>query len=128
MAKAKLLLVDDGQEFLRILSERLSQRGYRPTAVTSGLQAIEAASRECFEVAILDVVMPEMDGLETLTRLRQICPHMPVIMLTGYSTAGKALELGALEVLVKPTDLETLMQHIDRAQALGAARQPDART
>lgn len=58
-------------------------------------------SRQAFAVAILDVVMPEMDGLETLTRMRALAPQMPVIILTGYSTAGRAAQLGAVEVLVK---------------------------
>lgn len=117
--KARLLLVDDRQEFLDILSERLTRRGYVITAVTSGEAALEAVARQDFDAVILDVVMPEMDGLETLTRMRLLAPALPVLILTGYSTAGRAAELGAVEVLVKPTPLETLIERVEAAIAAG---------
>jgi DNA-binding response OmpR family regulator len=125
-AKIRLLLVDDRQDFLDILSERLSRRGYEVTTATSGWEALDAVEQQSFDVAVLDVVMPAMDGLETLTRMRVLAPDLPVLMLTGYSTADKASELGAVEVLIKPTALETLMERVEAAIAAKPKTKPKA--
>ena len=124
MTRGRVLLVDDRTEFLKVLMERMQSRGYEAVGVDSGAQALEAfAGERAFDVVVLDMVMPEMDGLETLKRLRQMDPEVAVIVLTGYGTSGEvaqALALGARDYLVKPADLDMLLERIDEAIAAKA--------
>lgn len=120
MSKARVLLVDDRAEFLRVLTERLQARGYQASGAASGSLALQAVEEHAFDVVVLDMVMPGMDGLETLRRLRRAAPGVPVIVLTGYGTSEdvvQALALGARDYLVKPADLDMLLERIDGAVA-----------
>lgn len=123
MSKAKVLLVDDRVEFLNTLMERMRSRGYQAVGAGSGAEALEAVAGQSFDVVVLDMVMPVMDGIETLRRLRQAAPEVPVIVLTGYGTSedvAQALALGARDYLVKPADLGMLLERIDEAVAAKA--------
>ncbi len=116
--KIRVLLVDDEQEFVEQLSERLKLRDYDVTAVYSGEEAVEKIRQYLFDVVILDVSMPGMDGIETLKNIKSIRPLTEVIMLTGHATVESAIEgmrLGAFDYLMKPTEIEKLTEKIDNA-------------
>ena len=87
-------------------------------AVTSGPRAIELANRQNFDVAVLDLKMPEMDGIEVLRALHDVQPYLQAIMLTGHGSIDSALESGrhnAFRFLVKPHEMEKLVQTIQEA-------------
>lgn len=118
--KIKVLITDDEKEFVDTLSARLEIRNFSVTAVYSGKAAIEMIGKVKFDVIILDVLMPEMDGIETLKRIKEQSPLTPVIMLTGEATvdnAIKGMKLGAFDFLIKPTDTERLTEKINQANA-----------
>jgi DNA-binding NtrC family response regulator len=119
MATAKVLIVDDEKDFTRVLSERMETRGLSADTAESGLEAIEKVGKRSYDAVILDLMMPEMDGIETLKRLLEINPDLQIILLTGRATMEKGIEavkLGAVEFLEKPADIDTLMDKIKVAQ------------
>lgn len=92
MNKGKVLLVDDRPEFLDILGECIAARGYQVGRAASGGEALEAVRGQGYDAVVLDVVMPEMDGIETLKRLRERDPDLAVILLTGYGTSQEVIQ------------------------------------
>jgi DNA-binding NtrC family response regulator len=118
MKKIKLLLVDDESEFLETLTDRLDLRDLKTNVAYNGKQALSAVEQEEPDVIVLDVKMPEMDGIEVLSRIKKAYPHVEVIILTGHGSEQdeqRARELGAFDYLRKPADLETLLGHIRNA-------------
>ena len=116
----KVLLVDDDVEFLDTLSERMRTRGMEVSTSSSGVEALKKVEREAYDVIILDLMMPGVDGLETLEVLKAKRPELQVILLTGHATVEKGIEamkLGALDFLEKPVDLNLLTEKIKKAQA-----------
>jgi DNA-binding NtrC family response regulator len=108
----KLLLVDDEVDFLKSLSERLSLRDFEVTTASEGKQAIKAAKKGHFDVAILDLRMPGMDGTEVLKVLKDKHKWLEVVMLTGHGSVDSAVEagkLGAFGYLEKPYDFDNLV-------------------
>ncbi len=79
-----ILLVDDDEKFLTSLAERAKLKGYQALKATSGREAIEIAKRHKIHVAVVDQKMPDMDGLVTITKLKEIHPDVKTILLTGY--------------------------------------------
>lgn len=117
-SNAQILLVDDEEQFLNMLSRRLKEHGLKVDAVTSGDDAVEKIKNKNFDAIILDLVMPGMGGIETLKRIRKENPDLQVIILTGYPTKEKTVEAmkeGALEFLEKPADINTLLDKIVEA-------------
>jgi DNA-binding response OmpR family regulator len=115
MKKIKLLLVDDETEFLDTLVDRLDLRDLKTDVAYNGKEALSAVEEEEPDVIVLDVKMPEMDGIEVLRRIKKAYPHVEVIILTGHGNEQdeqRARELGAFDYLKKPADLETLMGRI----------------
>jgi DNA-binding NtrC family response regulator len=118
--KPRVLIVDDEKEFADSLSERLSMRDYDVTTSLDGKDAVENVKGLNFDVVILDVAMPGMDGIETLQEIKRIKPLIEVIMLTGHSTvetAVKGMQLGALDYLKKPCETEELIAKINKGHA-----------
>ena len=114
----KLLLVDDEVKFLESLSQRLSLREFDVTTASDGQQAIKAAKGGKFDVAILDLRMPGMDGTEVLKILKDKHKWLEVIMLTGYGSIDSAAEctrLGAFGYLEKPYDFDKLVDVLKEA-------------
>jgi len=108
----KLLLVDDEVDFLKSLSERLSLRDFEVTTASEGKQAIKAAKKGHFDVAILDLRMPGMDGTEVLKVLKDKHKWLEVVMLTGHGSVDSAVEagkLGAFGYLEKPYEFDNLV-------------------
>lgn len=106
-------MVDDEEDLCRLLTESLRREGFQAAAATSGRAALALVEREAPDLIILDLAMPEMDGLETLRRLRQRGVTAKVVILTAYGTAQQAREamaLGVSEFIGKPFDLDRLIR------------------
>lgn len=116
----KVLLVDDERDFAQTLSERLQMRDVGAHVVYNGQEALEFAESEEFEVMVLDLKMPGIDGFETLRQVKQSHPHIEVIILTGHGSEDdkkKCLEMGAFAYLQKPADIDILTQTMKDAYA-----------
>ncbi len=114
----KLLFIDDEQTFLKYLAKRLVLDGFAVKTTFSGEEGVEAASREDFDVAVVDLQMPGIDGIEVQRRLKALQPQLPCIVLTGHGSVENALESGkynAFKFLSKPVDMDTLIQTINAA-------------
>ncbi len=115
----KVLLIDDDQNFLDILAERLMIRDMDVTTVSSALDAFVLVETQPFDALILDLQMPEMDGLQALEKFKTINPNLQIILLTGHATVAKgvqAMKLGAADVLEKPVDIRVLTEKIKKTQ------------
>lgn len=118
--RVKVLLVDDERDFVEVLAERLETRGFAVRKALSGNEALAQLKEEPADVVLLDVLMPEMDGIEALEAIKKLNPLIEVMMLTGHATidtAIKGLRLGAYDYLMKPTDTDDLVSKILRAYA-----------
>ena len=114
----KVLLVDDEVDFLEIMEERLSARGVDVVTSESAEDALKRIDTGIFDVVILDLQMPGMNGLEVLKRIKERHPEIQVILLTGHATVEKGVEairLGAIDFVEKPANLEVLKEKISKA-------------
>lgn len=114
-----VLLVDDEEKFLEVLSQRLGTRGVDAETSTSGEEALVKMKNKNFDAIVLDVMMPGIDGIETLKRIRKENPEVQIIMLTGRGTVDKAVEAmkeGAIDFLEKPADINILLDKISKAK------------
>ncbi|CAG36220.1 response regulator [Desulfotalea psychrophila] len=117
--KARVLLVDDEKDFIETLSNRLQIRGLTVSTSTCGQDALKLIEKEKFDVVVLDLTMPGMDGLETLKKLKETAPDTEIIMLSGHGTiqaSTEAIKLGAEDFLEKPLDLPKLLEKISEAK------------
>ena len=113
-----LLLVDDEEGFVNVIANRLGKRGINTVKATSGTAGIQALRKRDFDVAVLDLKMEDMDGIEVLKIFKKMVPEMPVIMLTGHGSARAAkegIEQGAFDYLSKPCELQELIEKIRKA-------------
>ena len=118
MSAERVLIVDDENEFSQVMAERMTARGLSVETAQSGKEGIEKARRESFDAIVLDLVMPEMDGIETLQVLLKENPELQIILLTGQATVAKgveAIQLGAMDFLEKPVDIDELIKRINEA-------------
>lgn len=114
----RLLLVDDEIGFADILAKRLRKRNMLVTPAYTGTEAIQLIRKQDFDVAVLDLKMEDMDGIEVLKIFKKAYPEMAVIMLTGHGSeqaAREGLEYGAFDYLTKPCELEDLVKKIREA-------------
>lgn len=124
--KPRLLLVDDEEMYLEYLSRRLINRGYMVTTCLSGEEALEKAGTHTFDVIVLDMLLPGIDGIETLREIKRITPLAEVIMLTGHASLEAGLEgmrLGAFDYLRKPCDTADLVSTINHAYSKKSAQE-----
>jgi DNA-binding NtrC family response regulator len=120
MLTTKVLLVDDEKEFLDLLGERMSARGMKVNTTTSAADAIKITEDQTFDAIVLDLMMPEMDGIEVLKTLKAKHPELQVILLTGHGSIEKGVEAmrqGAMDFIEKPADLAVLADKIKKAKA-----------
>ena len=125
MDSFRLLVVDDEEDFLETLVKRLNKRNIDATGVSSGEKALEIINEKPFDVVVMDVKMPGLDGIETLRELKKVNPGIEVIILSGHASVDAAMDgmrLGAYEYLLKPCEIEELIEKIDRAYELKADR------
>ena len=116
----KILLIDDEEDFLKVMSERMEARNMNVATATSAKEGLAKAAAGSYDAVILDLAMPEMDGIETLRILKEKNPDLEVILLTGHATIKQGIEamkLGALDLMEKPADMNALTEKIKTAQA-----------
>jgi two-component system, OmpR family, response regulator len=118
MKGLRILIVDDEPELVQALVERLTLRKLNVRGVTRGEEALELVKSETFDVALLDVKMPGLGGIELVKRIHEVCPDLQVVMLTGHGSTqdvedGKAL--GVYEYLMKPIKLDSLLDVLREA-------------
>lgn len=116
----KVLLIDDESEFLETLSERMTIRGMNVDTAQNAEDAMAHINTDSFDAIVLDLQMPDMDGIEVLKQIKASRPEMQVILLTGHATLEKGIEamkLGAMDFMEKPADINTLTEKIRKAQA-----------
>jgi DNA-binding NtrC family response regulator len=124
-SNAKVLIVDDEERFRITLRKLLSANGLETNAVGSGREAIEELKQQPYDVILLDVKMPEMDGIEALAELKKISKNVEVIILTGHASVDVAVEimrLGGYEYLLKPCPMDELLAKIESAYERKTAR------
>ena len=119
MRPSKVLLVDDEVPFVETMTKRLTKRNLLVFQAFSGRETIESLQKITdLDVIILDVKMPEMDGIQTLRQIKRAHPLVEVIMLTGHATVESAIDgmkLGAFDYLMKPTDIDLLLAKVQEA-------------
>lgn len=116
--KIKILIVDDEVKFLDSIAQRLELRGLDVAKASNGKDAVEIARREKFDLALLDLKMPGMDGFEVLQILKKEHKFIEIIILTGHGSLESAVEctkLGAFGYLPKPYELESLLEVLKEA-------------
>ena len=108
----EILVVDDDVDNANSLAEVFATEGHIVTTANSGKQAIRAYEEKNFDLAFMDIAMPEKNGVESFFEIRKLRPQARVYMMTGYSVetlVQEAIEQGALGVLLKPVDLHKLL-------------------
>ena len=113
----RILVVDDNEINLDLIGRILQLEGYEVVTAESGAEALQKIAQSKPDMAVLDMMMPDMDGLELCRRLRQLpaCANIPIIMLTASSSEEDkvhARQAGANDLLGKPFDMDTLRRHI----------------
>ena len=114
----RVLVVDDELDFLETIVKRLEVRNIKATGVDSGPRALDLLDKEDFDVVILDVKMPGMDGVETLVEMKKKKPQLPVVMLTGHATVASGIQgmkQGAFAYVMKPVELDELLDKLQKA-------------
>ena len=116
--KIRLLMVDDEEDFLTATSQALERRGFAVTTARSGPEALDAATGRPFDVALLDIRMPGMDGVELFIKLQRKQPGLPMIFLTGHGTVNQAFTMakrGAFDYVAKPCPVDDLAARLREA-------------
>ena len=118
MDTPKVLVVDDERDLNETLVKRLKRRGYETQSAFDGHEALAVLAREAFDVVVLDVKMPGMDGIETLREIKKRYPRVEVLLLTGHASVESGVQgmsIGANDYLLKPVEIETLLTAINQA-------------
>jgi DNA-binding NtrC family response regulator len=114
----KILVVDDEKHIRDSCIKLLQRKRFEAQGAADGTEALDKISKELFDLVLLDVRMPGMDGIEVLRRAKEMVPEIVVLILTGHGTidtANEALQLGAAGFIRKPIAIEDLAQSIDEA-------------
>jgi DNA-binding NarL/FixJ family response regulator len=122
----KILIVDDEDDFRDIIKDILIDEGFSPVESPSGSNALEMFKKYPFDAVLLDLRMPEMDGIETMKELRKMNSRIPIIILTAFGdipTAVEAVKLGAYDFITKPPEFDKLIPVIRRAVETGRQRE-----
>ena len=127
--QSKILVVDDDPNLRKTLIDILRVKGYASAAAGSGGEAIAAAERENISVALIDLILPDMSGLDVMARIKSLSPLTEAIILTGHASMDSAIEAtrrGAFSYLLKPYQMDDLLRNIqhgiDRQQAQAEIR------
>lgn len=115
---AKILVTDDEEDMRMALMNTLMLAGYDVIDAESGRQALEMLGKEHVDLMLLDIRLPDMDGVQILTKVKETHPHVPVIMVTGFGsleTAVKTVQLGAADYVSKPFENKDLFSRIEKA-------------
>lgn len=118
MERARILVADDEESMRFLLREVMTREGYEVETATNGAEAVHKVQEQDFDLAILDVKMPQMDGLEALREIRQVQPQLTVLMMTAFGSGQTALEAirqGAYDFFTKPFELDEMRIVVRRA-------------
>ena len=121
--KLKILVVDDNEEFCLNVTDILELQGYEVVSAHDGFKGLELVKENGFDLVLMDVKMPVMDGVETYKKVKEIAPDTPVIMVTAFAVEellSEALRQGAYGSLKKPIDFDQLLELIKQATGKGA--------
>jgi len=113
-----ILLIDDEQQFVVTMAKRLRKRGFLVTEAGGGLEGLRILENGPVDVVVLDVGMPDMDGIQVLREIKMRFPQVQVLMLTGHAdmeVAISGMAMGAFDYLMKPVELEVLVGKIREA-------------
>ena len=124
-----ILVVDDEEKIRGTLRGVLADEGYEVLEASDGRRALELLEAAAPRLAIVDVWMPDMDGIELVQRMRALAPGMPIIVISGHGTietAVRVIRLGAFDFLEKPFPLEALLQVVERALGGAGVAAPQA--
>ena len=116
MNKQTIMLVDDEERFLQTTKKLIEKEGFTVLTAQSGKEALQKLEEHKVYVVVLDVKMPEMDGIETLKKIKIKFPMVQVIMLTGHATVESAVEgmhSGAIDYLMKPVEIDILLHKVN---------------
>jgi len=118
---ATVLIVDDDDQVRRVLVRTLESGGHETVAASNGREALALAGQRSFDCVVTDILMPDIEGLETITRLREICPKVPIIAMSGGGRIDGQLclelasSLGATSTLQKPIWRDDLLTAVEAA-------------
>ena len=115
----KVLLVDDEKDFLDTMAERMQARGLEVSTATSALDALKMVEKRPYDTIIMDLMMPDLEGMEAIKALKRKQRGLQIILQTGYVTreeVTKAHRLGAVDIVEKPADIDLLMEIIKGAR------------
>jgi DNA-binding NtrC family response regulator len=121
----RILIVDDEERFRTTLAKRLEERKMDAFTVGSGMEALDEIQRRIYDVIILDIKMPGLDGIETLAEIKKLQAGLEVILLTGHGTMDSAIDgmrKGAYDYLLKPCEIDLLVEKILGAYEIKAKR------
>jgi len=113
---ARILIVDDDQGVRKVLTTILEDEGYTVESVGTAKKAIERARRKCYNLALIDIRLPDIEGIELLTKMRDTTPKMRKVIITGYPTLQNAVEAvnrGADAYILKPFDMRNVLRTIE---------------
>ncbi len=116
--RERILVVDDEENLLHFLSKLLKGEGYRVKTAETGAKALERAKEADFDLAILDIKLPDMDGVAVLRAFREVVPAANVVMITAYGSiesAVEAMKAGAYDYIVKPFRAEEILKTVEKA-------------
>jgi len=114
----KVLVVDDEEQIQKVLEKILKRKDYQVKTAGNGVSALKAMKRERFDIVLLDIMMPELDGIETLRKIKIQSPKTIVMMITAYgsvATAREAMQLGAYDYITKPFDIDFIYEMIEES-------------
>jgi len=116
MAAKRILVADDDEDIREILQDSLGSYGYVVETAASGREALQKLEQRTYDGMLLDILMPDMDGLEVLREVRQRFPSLPVVMMTAIAreAAAQAVEAGAQAYVLKPFDAAQLKRIVER--------------
>src|SRR5689334_14616383 len=122
---ARILVIDDDPEMCRFLGQLFSDEGYQVESVRDGASALEKYRAAPYDLALTDLMMPRMKGTELVSKLREINPDAPILLITAFGTiesAVEAMRAGAFHYVTKPFRNEDILLHVHRALEQGAMR------
>jgi CheY-like chemotaxis protein len=120
---ASILIVDDDEQICALVARILENDGHEPTVAVSGREALDELRRGDFDALLIDLVMPNMGGIEAIMEIRTIAPRLPIVVMSGKVTFGDASvtrlveHYGALAVLAKPFSSDDLRTALKQALA-----------
>lgn len=130
MSAINLLLVDDEEQFLSTTKMLLDRRGVKTITCSNGFDALDVLHERRIDVVVLDIKMPGIDGIDVLSKMKQLHPEVEVILLTGHAsveTAVEGLKLGAFDYLTKPANVDGIMAKVEQACEKKHAREDKIR-